>query len=274
MGILIAAGIATAISALTIGGLLAWRSSRSERWLLLILVLVQIPASPLLFYCLRVPLEARLEHWVADANTRRIMALFYRPIFEELLKLWPLLIPSIWKSTTAGNRVWRALALGLGFGIGELWLLAQIVYRDDPVTANMEVWRLFGFINERVMVCLIHGALTAVALHQFGPGLPIAMGLHGLGNLPIYFQEISAFGLSAATWAVLVRAWVLWYFFAMCSLVWMMVGGDFHLIWLLFGDATCPFCGMVYPRATLTWSLRLIHHDHCPRCKARNNFSE
>jgi len=270
MGILIAAAIGTLASLLFIGGHLAWRSAPAERRILIILVLVQLPMSPLEFFGIRIPLDAVLESWSLDPGIRRLITFISRPVIEESIKLWPLLLPFVWKTTTPQNRVWRALAIGLGFGIGEIWLLAENVFRNDPATANMALWNLAGFINERVMVCLIHGALTAVALHQVGAGFLIAVILHLAGNLPFYLREVSAFGISDQKWAWFLSAWVVWYFFSMWALVWLMAGGDFHLIWLLFGDVTCPHCGAVYPRATINWSLRVIHHDHCPRCRARN----
>ena len=270
MGILVAAAIATVTSLLVIGGLIAWRSPAGDKRVLILLILVQLPVSPLTTYGLRLPLEGLLEFWGVDAGSRRLFALFSRPVIEELMKLLPILF--LWKSTTAETRLWRALAIGLGFGIGELWMLTENVYRTDPVTANLDLLTLTGFINERVMVCLIHGAQTAVALHQYGMGILIAIGLHTVGNLPFYLREILAFGFSEQTWTLILRSWVVWYTLVMGSIVWLMSGGDFHVVWLLFGDATCPFCGMVYPRAKLTWNLTVIHHDHCPRCKARNVF--
>ena len=358
MGILIAAAMATAISLLAIGGILAWRSTPPERKILAILILAQLPCSSLLFYGTRSPLDLRLEHWIADPQIRRFLSFLFRPVLEELLKLWPLLIPWICQSTTRDRTLWRGLASGLGFGVGELWLLTSIVYWHDPVTANLDLWSLFGFVNERAMVCLIHGALTAIALQSFvgpesdrndrmldsrdssrnlsrtsaamtpeakptetkttgekslrekfpetkttvtslrlpagdnqsrprqdnstessrapsgsSPGILVAIGLHALANLPFFLRDVLAFGLSSGAWGMIVRGWVVGYFFAMVSVVWLMAGGEFHVIWLLFGDATCPYCGMVYPRATLSWTLRIIHYDRCPRCQARNPHS-
>ncbi|MBS0204749.1 MAG: hypothetical protein JSS49_17730 [Planctomycetes bacterium] len=268
MGILFAAASATLASVVIIGGVIAWNSPPADRWYLVFLGLVMVPASPLTFYGIRLPLDGLLRLVIND-DSHRLVTFAARPMIEELFKLWPLMIPVIWKSTTKETRLWRALAIGLGFGIGEIWLLADIVFRNNPEVANQSVLSLTGFINERAMVCLIHGGLTAIALHTFGAGLPLAITLHAAGNLPFYLQEISAFGLAATTWTSIVRTWVLWYFFMMVAFVWTMAGGDFHAIWLLFGDATCPYCGTVYPRASLTWNLRVVHQDHCPRCKAR-----
>ncbi len=269
MGILVAAAIATLASLLTLGGLIVWRSAREERWTLILLCASQLPLSPALHYGLRLPLDTWLEY-ATDSSTRQVVTFGMRPFLEEVVKLWPLLLPYVWRTTTSQTKLWRAMAIGLGFGIGEMWLLAAITYVSDPVVANDSLINLTGFINERAMVCVIHGTLTLIALQRFGTGIVLAITLHLAGNLPFYLREVSAFGIPAEGWSRFVRVWVVWYFTVMAALPWMMTGGDFHLIWLLFGDVTCPFCGLVYPRATLTWGLRVVHNDHCPRCNAKN----
>lgn len=269
MGILIAAAIATLASLLTLGGVIAWRSDRAERWPLILLLVSQLPLSPLIHFGLRVPLDVWLAQSV-DWRTARFVTFAMRPIIEESLKLWPLLIPYVWRTTTTQTRIWRAMAIGLGFGIGESWLLAAITYFGNPTVANYGLLDLTGFINERVMVCVIHGTLTLIALHRFGTGIVIAIGLHLAGNLPFYLQEISAFGIPTPRWSWFMRVWVVWYFAVMAMLPWLITGGDFHVIWLIFGDVTCPYCHFVYPRGTLSWGFRVVHNDHCPRCHAKN----
>jgi len=270
MGILIAAVLASVSAMLIIGGILLWRSERNERRILLWLMLLQLPISPLLYFTLRVPLDALLERSVAEPYLRDVVTFIQRSFTEELVKLWPLALPFVWKSLTTKNTIGRGMALGLGFGIGELWLLTKIVLQTDPDTANLPLITLTGFINERVIVCAIHGALTVVALQALLTGLPAAVALHALGTLPFLLEKVCSFGLNARTWGSIKQAWILTYFAMMMSILWTMGGGDLHLIWLLFGDATCPYCGMIYPRATLTWTLTVVHHDHCPRCKHRN----
>lgn len=269
MGILIAAAIATLASLLTLGVVIAWRSARAERWPLILLLLSQLPLSSLIHFGLRLP----LDEWLAQAidwRSARFVSFALRPIIEELCKLWPLLIPYFWRTTTDQTKMWRAMSIGLGFGIGELWLLTAITYFNNPVVANYGLLDLTGFINERVMVCVIHGTLTLIALHRFGSGIVIAIALHLAGNLPFYLQEISAFGIPTPRWSWFMRVWVVWYFAVMAMLPWMITGGDFHVIWLIFGDVTCPYCHSVYPRGTLSWGFRVVHNDRCPYCNARN----
>lgn len=270
MGILLAATIATLASLILIGGVLLWKSPVADRKVLLILIVALLPISPIANSLIRLPLEQCLKSCAIDDGLIRLFSFLFRPALEELVKLWPLLIPFVWRTTTSQTRVWRALAIGLGFGIGEMWMLAEIVFHNEPEIANLGLLPLTGFINERIMVCVIHGALTAVALNQVLTGFPVSVGLHTAGNLPFFLREISAVALTEHLWKVVLQAWVLWYFFAMMVLIFNLAGGDLHAAWLLFGDARCPYCGMVYPRASLSWTLQVVHYDHCPRCKAHN----
>ncbi|MFN8539856.1 MAG: hypothetical protein U0232_20545 [Thermomicrobiales bacterium] len=82
-----------------------------------------------------------------------------RPLTEEPAKLWPLLIPAFARRITRENAVRCAVALGLGFGIGEIGFIAQLIYADGDFNA-LPWYNFSGFINERFMVCLIHGGFV------------------------------------------------------------------------------------------------------------------
>jgi hypothetical protein len=106
-----------------------------------------------------------------------------------------------------------ALAIGLGFGIGEIWFLAHAIvssdsYRDAPF------WTFLGFVIERIEVCLLHGAFVAPALvrlargRSFWPGALAGVLLHFLTNFPIYPAQIDLFGLGAEAWRIMLMVWV------------------------------------------------------------------
>src|ERR1700704_6376030 len=87
-----------------------------------------LPMQPLAFYLVRVP----LDHWIAAhlgsaSTTYRLVTSFYAPLTEEPAKLVPLLIPAIRRDISAANFVRYALAIGFGFAIGEMWLVASFV---------------------------------------------------------------------------------------------------------------------------------------------------
>jgi RsiW-degrading membrane proteinase PrsW (M82 family) len=89
-----------------------------------------LPLQPLAFYLVRVP----LDHWLAArlgsaSVTYQWVTSFYAPLTEEPAKLIPLLIPAIRRDISAANFVRYALAIGFGFAIGEMWLVASFVPR-------------------------------------------------------------------------------------------------------------------------------------------------
>jgi hypothetical protein len=57
-----------------------------------------------------------------------------------------------------------AIAIGLGFGIGEAWNIAALI-SQLPEFMKDPWYMLFGFISERMLVCIGHAAFVAVAAH-------------------------------------------------------------------------------------------------------------
>jgi len=93
-----------------------------------------------------------------------------------------------------------ALAIGLGFGVGEAWTVAGLLSKS-PEIAKYPWYLLNGYMSERMMVCVIHAAFTASALalifkhKRVFLGLLACMILHFLGNFPIFLAVKNAFGL-------------------------------------------------------------------------------
>lgn len=224
-GIVIAAIVAAALALAVLGTFLVKGASAGERRLLGALLLLQLPMSWLAYEYLRVPLDAWLRPLIADRETYTIVTLFYAPLTEEPAKLWPLLLPWIWRRLTRANAVRVALALGLGFGIGEIAFLAARL-AAVPAVAPLP-WHAFGgFIAERLMVCLWHAAFTAVtvaaaaiSLSRVPVGFLGSSALHFVGNFPIFLAALRLFGLGAAEWQLLLFAWTLVYTVAMAFLL-------------------------------------------------------
>lgn len=267
MGILIAAAVTTVLCLTVIGGFVGWPTPRSEWGLLALLVMLELPMSALAYYGVRVPLDHAVWPRMPDVATHGFVKTFYAPLTEEPAKLWPLLIPFVWRRLSRDNAVRVAMALGLGFGIGEIWFIAEIIHRDDPVTAALPWWQLAGFLNERFLVCVMHGAFTAVAMRGRWWGVPAAMTLHFCGNFPIYLSGINAFGWGANVWTNVVGLWVVAYFLAMSFMLCWMIADNLRIGRLLFGEATCPDCGIVYPRPLVGLNLGTKRYERCPGCK-------
>ena len=272
-GIQIATIIVFALSLGTYGGVLAWKSPRTEWSFLLAALLLQIPMSLAVFDGVRVPLDHALKNLLPGNTAYQWLTVLYAPLTEEPAKLWPLLLPWFRRRITRENAVRVAVALGLGFGLGEVLLVARFV-AADPKIATLPWHELTGFINERFMVCLTHGAFTATVLcgwkkwrHGFIIGVLGAMTLHLLGNLPILLARLGVFGAHKTIVDLILGLWVAVYWLAMLALLAFYATGGWKLGQFIFGDATCPTCACVYPRPVLALNLGAKRLERCPHCR-------
>ncbi|MFN0054669.1 MAG: hypothetical protein ACKV0T_21055 [Planctomycetales bacterium] len=268
MGILIAAAVTSVLSLALVGGVLFYRSPRSTWWVLALAILVQLPMCAAAYYGVRVPLQEGVQKLVGEGDLFGFLTTFSAPLTEEPAKLWPLLIPLFRRFATNENRVRLAMALGLGFGLGEIWFLAHVIFTKDPQSAGLPWYQLGGFLNERFMVCLMHGVFTATALYVGGwRGFVGACVLHYLVNFPIYLGKIDAGGLGKETYQVLLSLWVAIYFIGMLALLAFMSAGNWQVGKMIFGEATCPDCQTVYPRPLLGLNLGPKRYERCPHCR-------
>lgn len=278
-GIYVAAIIATALALGIEGGVIWWRSKRPDRPLLLIAFAAALPMCALMFYLVRMPINDWLVGIMGKENSLyRFLTTFYAPLTEEPAKLWPLLIPWFRRRITKENAVIVAAALGLGFGVGEMWFLAEKI-SHVPKIAALPWYQLTGFINERFMVCIMHGAFTAAALKGLRSGRA-AMGfagaglLHYFGNFPIYLASFDLGGLGKPAWTIILSAWVALYFGAMLVLIFWLAAGKGKPGRALFGRAKCPACGAVYDRPMFAFNLGAKRYEPCPACKKWHITSE
>ncbi|HEX2115495.1 MAG TPA: hypothetical protein VHM01_13905, partial [Alphaproteobacteria bacterium] len=148
-GLAIASLIAAAMSIVVYGGTLAWVAPHHEQPKLALVLIAAVPLTLLAYHGVRVPIENLLG---AAGGTLWLRAIL-PPLIEEPAKLVPVLLPVLARAITREN-AWRfGMALGLGFGLGEIALLVQLL---DPVQAVAAAsWSsLTGFISERYIVCL------------------------------------------------------------------------------------------------------------------------
>jgi len=269
--IYIAAIVTSILSLGIIGGLLLYFAPKENRSILYLLILVMLPMNALAFYLVRMPLDTLLLNAFSKGNGfYQFMRMIYAPLTEEPAKLWPLLIPWFYRRISSVKTFRAALAIGLGFGVGEAWTVAHLLSRS-PAIAQYPWYML---INERVMVCIIHSAFTAVALHfiiarkRIVVGILTAMGLHFVGNSPIFLASWNVFGIGRETWQVILQLWVLFYFLAMGALLILMAYGRQKTGKSFLGEIECPECKKVYKRSMLT-GINLLHkrYEPCPHCK-------
>ena len=141
-----------------------------------------------------------------------LIATLYAPLTEEAAKWLTALVPAVRRAISA-QPVAVALAVGIGFGIGEIWFLAQAIV-SQPNFTDAPFWRFNGFIIERLEVCFLHGAFVSLPFVQLARGRPFwiggvaGMALHFLLNFPIYLAQIDVPPLGRERWGILLALWV------------------------------------------------------------------
>src|SRR6185437_15589800 len=133
-GIYITAILTTVFAAGIFGTLIHKLRMPAKERLVWLAAAIALPLQPLAFYYVRVP----LDHWLAAHLGSKSIAYtwlvtFYAPLTEEPAKLLVLLIPAIRRDIRAENFIRYALAIGVGFAIGEMWFLANRVAHDPTL---------------------------------------------------------------------------------------------------------------------------------------------
>jgi RsiW-degrading membrane proteinase PrsW (M82 family) len=270
MGILIAAIITTVIAIVVIGLLIRKLAHAAPRWLLVLAFLSALPAQPVAFYLIRLPLHELLMHWIGAGALLTAISLFYAPLIEEPAKWFSLALPSLRKKLVPENAVAIALAVGLGFGTGELWFIAERLARS-PQLANLPFYYFNGFLAERLMVCFLHGAMIALVFKRYAEGRPVwpaallGIALHFALNFPIYLSQINFLALGAEVWGFVLVIYVAAFTLAMFGFVNRLASDKVRAGFL--GEATCPGCGEVYPRSFFALNLLTRRYERCPHCR-------
>jgi hypothetical protein len=210
-GIYIAAFIVTGISVLLWGGLIYWLSKR--KWKYLALMLITLPFSIIVNLLIKKPVYDFLVSSVSVSSELGIttpwwlllFVLFLSPITEEAIKLSPLLARQVRRMIDRSSALWIGMALGIGFGVGEIWYLAW-QFSMVPDFAGYPFYYFGGFITERLTVVFIHGVITAVAVTGFLKGIKgLLMGyvgavfLHALTNIGATLYQIQLWDATFAS---------------------------------------------------------------------------
>ena len=179
------ASVLTAIVALCFFGGVLWQTTpRAERGVIIFCLAATVPMCWLMFHGVRLPFDRWLESAVGKGDALRWVRTVYAPLTEEPAKLWPLLLPFVRRAITPASAGRFALALGLGFGLGEIFTVAGLVAAKSPAIAALPWYLLGGFIIERMMTCGIHPGMTAVALAVWQRG-GIASSGSPEGGVPV-----------------------------------------------------------------------------------------
>lgn len=192
-GIYIMAAITLALSTLLWGGLVFLLSERSARYLWLLLL--GLPLSAAVNLLVKRPLALTVAQMLdvrptIDGTTPAAFLFFafmLAPVFEEAIKVMPLLLPQVRAVMTSSNAALIAgLTLGIGFALGEVAYLAYAI-AQSPEYAGLPWYYFTGFLSERILVVPMHGVMTAL----------VVLGLHrGKGWILLgYFAAVAVHAL-------------------------------------------------------------------------------
>ncbi|WP_395749203.1 hypothetical protein [Prosthecobacter sp.] len=267
--------VITFVLGLAIFGTPLWLlTPREQRSRVLVCLVLILPMSWLMFHMVRLPADKWLIKTLGEGELLTWIRTAYAPLTEEPAKLWPLLLPWVRKAITRENVACFALALGLGFALGEMVTIADLVTVRQPKIAALPWYELGGFIQERLMTCGIHAGMTAVALviwrfhSRFALGLLLAMIAHYLANFPISMKNWGWLGGNANVSMAIVSIWVVLCFLAAIAALVLLRFGRSSLSTRLYGRALCPGCGTIYDRSMWAMNLGLsLRYERCPHCR-------
>lgn len=234
--------------------------------------LVVLPLQPLVFYFVRVPFDHWLvAHWNLQPATYHWIRSLYAPLTEEPAKLIPLLIPALRRDIRPENFVRYALAIGLGFALGEMWFVAGRV-AAAPAFAGLPFYQFGGYLTERLMTCVFHSAFVSVSLWQlrrrFAFGLLGAMALHWIGNYPLIFAFEHSGHIGKLLQVALTQYWLFFYMIAAAALLAYFANGRFSPGLILFSRRHCPACNRDFNPSILGLNFGPKRYERCPHCRS------
>ena len=136
---------------------------------------------PVILYIIKV---FTLENNIGTLPTHVIiLSLLVVGFSEEAIKMAPALLPSISKMLFKSNYYKIAFSwfIGIGFGLGEAYYIAYAISLN-PAYSGYPYYFFTGYMNERTIVCLIHGILTVLALYGW-PSSKKIIGTYTLASI-------------------------------------------------------------------------------------------
>jgi hypothetical protein len=276
-GIYIAALITSVLALAAVGTILWQVTQRDDRGLITLLLVASLPLSMATFYGVRKPLDRLLVARLGkDSPALTAIRLGYAPLTEEPAKLLPLLlllVPRFHGRLTQKSVISVAMALGLGFALGEIWLVAGFV-AQDPKLGDLPFYMYGGFLAERLQTCFIHCGFTVTAVaalargwRWFPLGMIAAMTLHFLGNFPIFLMKQDTWGLGKETWGTIVGMWVAAFAVGSLVLLGLIYFGPAAAKKLFTAKVLCPDCGERYKQPIFGLNMGMKRYEQCPLCK-------
>lgn len=279
----------TFVLGLIVFGTVLWQVTPGEfRRRTFALLVLGLLVSPAAFYFVRTPfLLQPLKSWI-ETNGQiggwhrvqaDIVSLTFAPLTEEPTKLLPWVLMFVAGAPLLPTKkmvVPIALAAGVGFALGEVWLVAKLIADADKPEFRQLPWYAFGgFIVERLETGFTHSlfAFPTVLLARRSwrlalLGLLLGMSLHYLGNAPIVLMKREFPPIGNAAWAVILQLWS--FGFSLAGAVTLLVYhyGSKMLRQILRRRVVCPECGCEYTQPILFgFNFGNWRYERCQACR-------
>jgi RsiW-degrading membrane proteinase PrsW (M82 family) len=189
MDFYLGAAVATVVAVAIYGlGCIMFAPRRDRAIVIAAALLAAVAVLPLTLLIL--PFQARWQAQLFDTRfLRALVVLIQTPLIEEPAKWLVLLSPWIRRSLRTDNAFPIALAIGLGFAVGEIWAQAYHLASPQFVQAQSllipSIWAVGRFVTP-----VVHGGLVAfvairmAAGRSIWPGALIGLTLHLMADLP------------------------------------------------------------------------------------------
>ncbi len=271
-GIYVTAAISSAIAFLLFGCVLRNLRLPANERLLWLAFIIALPLQPLAFYLVRVPLDHWL-HWQLGATSTAytLTKTIYAPLTEELAKLIPLVVPAITRDINSRNFVRYAIAIGVGFAIGEMWFVAERI-ASEPSLSQLPFYQFGGYMGERMMTCVFHSAFVSIGLWQLNKqsrflfGFAGAVFMHWLTNFPIFLMAWNVGGIGKEAWVIIIFSMLVFELFSALALLTYFAFGRIALTQLFYGPRKCPECATVYDAPLMALNFFHVRYERCPQC--------
>lgn len=264
--------IAVLLTVGTVGaviGSIALRATGRPWRIPLLAIAAALPLHALSLFFVRLPLHGVLAAQLAPDTLFWVSSL-YAPLLEEPPK-WLVLGALFWAGQlTPARAVGLALAVGLGFGLGEIGTLSAGVFLKAPEQTHFPFYVYSGFFVERLLVCFLHGAFAIAFARALAtgrwiwPAALLGLVLHYLVNLPIALASVAAFGIAREVWIGLAMPWLI----VMTLALAVYAASVFRTTTQrsLLGDEVCEACHKPFARSLIAINLGPWKLQRCPHC--------
>ncbi len=144
-----------------------------------------------------------------------IVSLLVVGLSEEAIKMAPAIIPFISKILSKSRYYKLAFSwiMGVGFGLGEAYYIAYAISLN-PVYSGYPYYYFTGYMNERIVTCLVHGMLTVIALYGWPSPKKIigtyfiASIIHAAIDIPPALYQIGLMDIALAEISTMVIGFI------------------------------------------------------------------